>query len=139
MDRLGAVNDNRPAIEKRARQKGGKAAKDGVVHGAGKAVPKAHQASHAPVATSLPGQLGILDLAHHMKGDMSPGIPGIIRTTTTGSEIRHKLMSGIIDLGEHGRKADGAVHMVTGHDASAQNAGMRPIPGSPFAAHHHRK
>jgi hypothetical protein len=35
-------------------------------------------------------------------------------------------------MADHGRKADGPVHSVTGHDATARNAGYRPIPGSPF-------
>jgi len=128
LDRAGAVNDNRAAVKKRATQTGGK--KDGVVHGAGKGVPKEHTPSHAPVATSMLGSHSILDLAHHMKGDKRPGIPGILHTTTTGNEIRGKLLSGIIDMHEHGRKGDGPVHSVTGHDATAMNAGMRPLPGA---------
>ena len=128
LDRAGPANDNAAALKKRATQKGTK--KDGVVHGAGKGVPKTNIASHGPVATSLPGSMGILDLAHHMKNDVAMGIPGIIRTTTTGNEIRGKLLSGIIDMHEPGRKGDGPVHTVTGHDATAMNAGMRPLPGA---------
>lgn len=128
LDRAGPVNDNAASLKKRATQKGGK--KDGVVHGAGKAVPKENVASRGPVATSLPGSLGILDLAHHMKNDLKHGIPGIITTTSTGNDVRNKLLSGIIDLCEHGRKADGPIHSVLGHDATAMNAGMRPIPGA---------
>lgn len=130
LDRAGPVNDNAPALAKRAKQGEGKKSKDGVVHGAGKAVPKESVASHAPVATSMLGSMSILDLAHHIKGDMNHGIPGIIRTTTTGNEMRSRLMSGIIDLQDKGRKGDGPLHMVSGHDATAMNAGMRPIPGA---------
>ena len=133
LDRAGAVNDNAAALKKRATQGGGKH-KGGVAHGAGKGVPHEHQASKGPVATALPGTAHILDLAHH-PGARHHGesIAGIIRTTTTGNDLRnYKLLSGILDMSEHGRKADGPVHSVTGHDATARNAGYRPIPGSPF-------
>ena len=131
LDRAGAVNDNRDALRNRASQgaakKGG-----GMAHGAGQGVPHQGKPSHQQEATSLPGHLGVLDLAHHQKGDKHMGIPGILHTTTEGSHIRQKLVSGILDLCDHGRKADGPVHQVTGHDATARNAGMRPIPGSPY-------
>lgn len=130
LDRAGAVNDNRAALKNRASQGGKKAS--GMAHGAGKGVPQQGRPSHQQEATSLPGHLGILDLAHHTQGDKHRGIPGILHTTSEGVHIRHKLVSGILDLCDHGRKADGAVHQVTGHDATARNAGMRPLPGSPF-------
>lgn len=131
LDRAGPVNDNSASLRKRASQHAGKHA-GGMAHGAGKGVPNEHKASRQPEATSMPGSMNILDLAHHHKGDINHGIPGIIRTTTTGADIRSKLVSGILDMADHGRKADGPVHSVTGHDATARNAGMRPIPGSPF-------
>lgn len=131
LDRAGPVNDNRAALKKRATQ-GDKKSKGGVAHGAGKGVPNEHKPSKGPVATSLPGALGILDLAHHQGSKMHEGVAGVIRTTTTGNEVRGKLLSGILDMADKGRKADGPVHSVTGHDATARNAGYRPIPGSPF-------
>jgi hypothetical protein len=131
LDRAGPVNDNRVGLAKRAKQGGDKKG-GGMVHGAGKGVPNEGRPSRQPEATSLPGQLGILDLAKDHGKDINRGIEGIIRTTTTGADIRHKLVSGILDMADHGRKADGPVHAVTGHDATARNAGMRPIPGSPY-------
>ena len=131
LDRAGPVNDNRVGLAKRAKQ-GGEKKGGGIAHGAGKGVPNEGRASRQPVATSLPGELHILDLAREHGKDVNRGIEGIIRTTTTGSDIRHKLVSGILDLADAGRKGDGPVHAVTGHDATARNAGMRPIPGSPF-------
>jgi hypothetical protein len=130
LDRAGAVNDNAAQLRKRASQH---SKKGGMAHGAGKGVPMEGKASRQPVATTMPGDHHILDLAKEHGKDVDRGIPGIIRTTTTGADIRHKLVSGILDMAEHaGRHADGPVHSVTGHDATARNAGMRPIPGSPF-------
>lgn len=129
LDRAGAVNDNAAQLRKRASQH---SKKGGVAHGAGKGVPNEHKASRQPVATSMPGQAHILDLAKEHGKDVDRGIAGIIRTTTTGPDVRHKLVSGILDMADQGRKADGPVHSVTGNDATARNAGMRPIPGSPY-------
>lgn len=131
LDRAGAVNDNAAALRKRASAHAGKHA-GGMAHGAGKGVPMEGKASRQPVATTMPGDHHILDLAKEHGKDVDRGIPGIIRTTTTGPDVRHKLVSGILDMADHGRKADGPVHAVTGHDATARNAGMRPIPGSPY-------
>jgi hypothetical protein len=131
LDRAGAVNDNAAALRKRASQGGKK--HGGMAHGAGQGVPQQGKPSHQQEATSMPGSMGILDLAHHEGHKKHAGIPGILHTTTEGPSVRHKLLSGILDLSaEHGRKPDGPVHSVTGHDATARNAGMRPIPGSPF-------
>jgi hypothetical protein len=132
LDRAGPVNDNAAALKKRASQHSGKS-KGGMAHGAGQGVPHQGKPSHQPVATSMLGSLHVLDLAHHHKHDVNHGVAGIIHSTTTGPHVRHRLLSGILDLHDgKGRKADGPVHSVTGHDATARNAGMRPIPGSPF-------
>lgn len=130
LDRAGPVNDNAAALKKRATQGGKK--HGGVAHGAGQGVPHQGKPSHQPVATSMPGHAHILDLAHHHKADVNRGVAGIIRSTTTGPEVRGRLLSGILDLHDKGRKADGPLHAVSGHDATARNAGYRPIPGSPF-------
>ena len=129
LDRAGPVNDNRPDVIQRAHQKSGKKSKDGRVEGPGVALPR--QQSHFPQATGLPGSLMIIENAGRGR-DRVHGIPGILSTTSLGPEQRRKLISGIIDLSEHGRRADGPVHQVSGHDATAMNAGMRPIPGAPI-------
>lgn len=133
LDRAGPVNDNAAALKKRASQHDAKR-KGGMAHGAGKGVPKEGVPSRGPVATSLPGSLGILDLAqHHGAKHHGSSVAGILNATTTGNDMRNfKLLSGILDMADHGRKADGPLHSVTGNDATARNAGYRPIPGSPF-------
>lgn len=132
LDRAGPVNDNAAALKKRATQ-GDKKQKGGIAHGAGQGVPHQGKPSHQPVATSMLGSLHVLDLAHHHRADVNRGVEGIIRTTTTGPEVRHRLLSGILDLhDDKGRHSDGPLHSVSGHDATARNAGMRPIPGSPY-------
>ena len=128
LDRAGPVNQNRPAVEKAARQGKSKKSKDGMVHGAGKSVGAPH-ASY-PQATGLPGSLHIIENAGRGR-DKTHGIPGILHTTSLEPGQRRRLVSGIIDLSEHGRKGSGPVHEVTGHDATAHNAGMRPLPGAP--------
>ena len=131
LDRAGPVNDNAAALKKRASQSGGK--KGGMAHGKGQGVPQQGKPSMAPEATSLPGSLGILDLAHHHGSKHHATIGGILNNTTTGNDLRNfKLLSGVLDLCDHGRKGDGPLHNVSGHDATARNAGYRPIPGSPF-------
>lgn len=139
LDRAGPVNDNRPDLAARAHQPS-KKSKDSRVEGPGKAIP--HRVSQYPQASGLPGSLSIIENAGRGR-DRPHGIPGILSTTSLGPEQRRKLISGIIDLSEHGRKADGPVHNVSGHDATAMNAGMRPLPGAPVhghdSEHHHSK
>jgi len=84
-----------------------------------------------PQATSLPGSLMIIENAGH-GGSRSHGIPGILHTTSLFPEQRSRLMNGIIDLGQYAREMGGPVHSITGQDATAMNAGMRPIPGAPI-------
>ncbi len=94
---------------------------------------KAARHGQAPPATSLPGQLGIIE--HPMLGDRhrSVGIPGIMSSTSLGPEQRSRLVAGIIESGlDSGRRADGAVHTVQGRDSTAYNAGMVHIAGSGF-------
>ena len=93
---------------------------------------------HFPQATGLPGSLMIIENAGH-GGHRSQGIPGILHTTSLVPEQRSRLMNGIIDLGEHAREMGGPVHSITGHDATAMNAGMRPIPGAPIHGDSHGK
>lgn len=128
LDRAGAVNDNRPDVAQRARQGGGPKSKDGRV--SGKAEGLKHSPSHYPQATGLPGELMIIQNASR-GSDKTRGIPGILNTTTLGPEQRRGLVDGIIDLSAYGRKGDGPVHRVSGNDATAHNAGMRPLPGAP--------
>jgi hypothetical protein len=80
----------------------------------------------------------IIENAGH-GGHRSQGIPGILHTTSLVPEQRSRLMNGIIDLGEHAREMGGPVHSITGHDATAMNAGMRPIPGAPIHGDSHGK
>jgi len=84
-----------------------------------------------PQATSMPGSMGIIhDVMKPGKGVV--GVPGIISSTTLGPEVRHRLVSGIIDS-PMGRSTDqGPVSKVAGHDATAYNAGMVHIAGSRF-------
>lgn len=129
LDRAGPVNDNRTDLQQRASQGGSKKnKKDGYVVPAGKDVPAGK--CHVPQATSLPGSMGIIENAGARHGDRKQGIPGILTTTSLGADTRTRLISGIIDLSQHKPAEDGPVHMVTGHDATAMNAGMRPIPGA---------
>lgn len=122
----GPVNDNKYLIDKRGHSK-----KDSYVKHKAMDVPKHNKPSHMPVASSLPGALSIIqDVNHGIR--KHEGIPGIISMTTTSPETRSRLLAGIIDMTHDGHKADGPVHAVTGHDATARNAGFRPIPGSPF-------
>lgn len=127
-DRLGAVNDNRPDLAMRASQGGKKSKKEGYVVPKGQAVPSGP--SQVPQATGMPGQAMIIADAGRGKGDRKPGIPGILTTTTLGSQQRTRLVSGIIDLSERKPEESGPLHSVSGHDATAMNAGMRPIPGA---------
>jgi hypothetical protein len=138
LDRAGPVNDNRPAIIKRANQKNGDHRGDtGYVLPKGEAMPM--RMSHYPQATGLPGELHILEHPGREKS-LIHGIPGILNMTSLGPDQRHRLADGIIDLSA--RKThdmEGPVHRVTGHDATAMNAGMRPIPGAPIHGDHHSK
>lgn len=131
LDRAGPVNDNRPDLASRASQGGSKKnKKDGYVVPAGKDVPAGR--SHVPQATSLPGSLGIIENAGARGGDRKQGIPGILSTTSLGADTRTRLLSGIIDMSAKMPAESGPVHAVTGHDATAMNAGMRPLPGAPI-------
>jgi hypothetical protein len=131
MNLAGPVNDNSRGANMSHRVKpSGK-------HGGGhhSAPPLEHRPSHSPQASSLPGSLGII---HDVRGHGSPqqGIPGIISTTTTSPETRHRLVSGIIDHVSEGHPPTGPVCEVMGHDATAYNTGMVHIRGSPFSSHH---
>ena len=92
-----------------------------------------HVAKHeGPQASSLPGMMGIIDPMSAGR-PQHPGIPGLVNSTTMGPEVRQRLVSGIIESTMGGGRApEGPVHKVAGHDATAYNAGMRHIPGSPF-------
>jgi hypothetical protein len=67
-------------------------------------------------------------------GKGAVGVPGIISSTSTGNEVRQRLMLGVIEspAGIHGTAAEGPLHKAMGHDATAWNAGMAHIAGSPF-------
>jgi hypothetical protein len=105
-------------------------AKGGVAH-PGKSVSSGMQQ-----ATALPAALGIIN-PHEMTKPRHMGIPGIIETTTEGAMTRARLVGGIIESPmSDGRAASGPVHDVMGHDATAYNAGMRHLPGSPFSSRH---
>ena len=63
------------------------------------------------------------------------GIPGIISSTSLGPEQRQRMVAGILtNPGSEGRHPTGAVHEVSGHDATAYNQGMAHIAGSPFTS-----
>ena len=86
-------------------------------------------------AASLPGMMGFIDphSATTAKDKVRHGIPGIISTTTEGAQTRARLVGGIIESPmSDGMAASGPVHKVMGHDATAYEAGMKHIPGSPF-------
>lgn len=112
---------------------------DNVAHAAPKAAkrnrgmdtPHEGKPSHSPQASSLPGSLPvILDVSR--RGGAIVGIPGIISSTTTSPETRQRLVSGILDMSDRGSVAQGPVHTVMGHDATAYNAGMVHIRGSHY-------
>jgi len=93
--------------------------------------PHEGKPSHSPQASSLPGSLPvILDVSR--RGGAIVGIPGIISSTTTSPETRQRLVSGILDMSDRGSVAQGPVHTVMGHDATAYNAGMVHIRGSHY-------
>lgn len=83
------------------------------------------------VASSLPGALGIIDPsdAGHR---ITETIPGIISTTTESPINRQRMLGGIIESPMVRVAPAGPVHTAMGHDATAWNAGMRHLPGSPF-------
>ena len=95
-------------------------------------VPLSHTASKEPQATSRPGPSVIMDV--HRQGHGATGIPGIISSTSTGNEVRQRLMLGVIEspAGIHGKSAEGPLHKVMGSDSTAWNSGMAHIAGSPF-------
>lgn len=98
---------------------------------------KAAYHGQAPPASSLPGSLGII--MHPSAGKPRPmGIPGILSSTSLGPEQRQRMVAGILTSpGMEGHAQDDAVHEVSGHDATAYNAGMVHIRGSPFTSSHH--
>ena len=113
----------------------------GAVHSAGKGQKKSHSsggqdvmrsAGHqGPQATSMPGAVGIIhDVMRPGKGAV--GVPGIISSTTLGPEVRHRLVSGIIESPMAGEHASGPVQRVQGVDATAYNEGMVHIAGSRY-------
>lgn len=100
-----------------------------------------HPTSHAdvpegrgrmgPQATSMPGSMGIIqDVMRPGKG--ATGVPGIISSTTLGPEVRHRLVSGIIESPMERSTDQGPVSKIAGHDATAYNAGKIHIAGSKF-------
>jgi len=84
------------------------------------------------VASSLPGALGIIDPCTDAGHRMTETIPGIISTTTESPINRQRMLGGIIESPMVRMAPAGPVHTAVGHDATAWNAGMRHIPGSPF-------
>ena len=113
----------------------------GAIHSAGKHHKKPHhsagadvmrQAGHqGPQATSMPGAVGIIhDVMRPGKGAV--GVPGIISSTTLGPEVRHRLVSGIIESPMAGEHASGPVQRVQGVDATAYNECMVHIAGSRY-------
>ena len=95
-------------------------------------VPLSHTASKEPQATSYPMPGVIRDVQRAGKGAV--GVKGIINSTTTGNEVRQRLMLGIIEspASIKGHGADGPVHKVMGSDSTAYSSGMAHISGSPF-------
>lgn len=105
--------------------------KKGMAH-RGQDVPHHGKPSHNPQATSYP-MPGIIHDPSGKMGHGIHGVPGIISSTTTGNEVRGRLMLGVIESCISGGHApDGPVHHAEGHDATAYNAGMVHIRGSPF-------
>lgn len=84
------------------------------------------------VASSLPGALGIIDPCTDKGTHMTMTIPGIISTTTESPINRQRMLGGIIESPMKRDAPAGPVHTAVGHDATAYNAGMKHIPGSPF-------
>jgi hypothetical protein len=126
MNLAGPVNDNSRSANMSHRMVGGGSTRQSMT-------PKANTPSHFPQASSLPGVPGIIhDVSAH--GTPQQGIPGIIATTTTSPETRARLVGGIIEQVASGRAHPGPVSEVQGHDATAYNAGMAHIRGSPFGA-----
>jgi hypothetical protein len=91
----------------------------------------AARAGQAPPATSLMGSLGIIEHPSNRR-EYNMGIPGLITSTSLGPRERQRIVSGIIESPMAGQAADGPVHAVQGHDATAYNAGMVHIRGSHF-------
>ena len=99
-------------------------------------VPNHGKPSRDPQATSYP-MPGVIHDPSGGKGHGIHGVPGIISSTTTGNEVRGRLMLGVIESCiAGGRAPDGPVHHAEGHDATAYNAGMVHIRGSPFTSRH---
>jgi hypothetical protein len=65
-------------------------------------------------------------------GKGATGVPGIISSTTLGPEVRHRLVSGIIESPMERSTDQGPVSKIAGHDATAYNAGKIHIAGSKF-------
>lgn len=90
---------------------------------AGKGKTLSEKPSRSPQASSLPGSLPIIHDVGHRSGGIH-GIPGIISSTLTSPETRQRLISGILDPMAGGMEAQGPVHTVMGHDATAYNRGF---------------
>ena len=76
--------------------------------------------------TNSPGVLFPANVTAKISGDC------IISSTTLGPEVRHRLVSGIIESPMERSTDQGPVSKVAGHDATAYNAGMVHIAGSRF-------
>jgi len=124
------VNDNKP-MKHHEKKEAGHHMKKMEIHEAGR-----HE--RTPQATSLPGSLPIIHSMHGRR-DGIHGIPGIISSTTTGPEIRQRLISGILDPCTEHKAQEGPVSVVHGVDSTAYNTGMVHIRGSPFTSHHGKK
>lgn len=129
LDLAGPANDNRRALMQRATQRAPEKGSGGVVEGS---VHLHHRVSHVPQATGFASQMNIIQDAGHGGRDRVHGIPGIISTTSLGPDQRSRLLSGIIDMSHPRPHDEGILHKISGHDATAMNAGMRPIPGAPI-------
>jgi hypothetical protein len=92
---------------------------------------QAARRGQAPPATSLVGSMRIIESPRKGR-DHNLGIPGIISSTSLGPEQRSRLVSGIIESPMSGHAADGPVHKIMGHDATAYNEGMVHLRGSHF-------
>lgn len=92
---------------------------------------QAARRGQAPPATSMVGSMHIIESPRKGK-DHNLGIPGIISSTSLGPMQRQRLVSGIIESPMSGNAADGPVHKIMGHDATAYNEGMIHLRGSHF-------
>ena len=84
-----------------------------------------------PQASSLPGTLPII---HDVRkaGRGIHGIPGIIESTTTGPEIRSRLLLGVIEHPMAGKSETHSAVSTVSPSATNYGRGMVHIRGSPF-------